>query len=1548
MEAALTVVVPVFNGFDATRRCLDALARHTPARVAVVLVDDASTDPRVAPLLAGFAASRDSTTVIANPTNVGFPGTANRGFAANAGDAIVLNSDAIVTAGWIEGLERCRDSDPAIAIACPLSNRATILSIPGIETLFATPGGEPDIDAIARCVARAGRRNYPRLPTAVGFCMLLRRRLLDEVGMFDEAFGRGYGEENDLSMRALDRGWRIACADDVYVHHESEASFGATSGLDELRARNARLLDRRWPMYSPGVRAWALANPLRAAFERIVAAGERERMPGRPRVLQVVHRFEARGGIEEHTRALVNGMKENAAFTVALPGTTAGAWTDLSEDRPVKHLRVVRFNPDLATEGIRVIGHRASVSDPGIENAFRALLSGGFDVVHLQSMVGWNTLALARIARESGARVVLSAHDMAMMCGDYNMMAPGDGAPCGRMRARGDDAGCVACLRGKSTASGVVPPIPQFIEERHAAAAAAIEATDAIVCPSRFAAERVRAAFGDEAAKRCRVIGHGVARASPLERHPTRPMLTAAFVGRFARRKGSSEVLEAARSLAGARVVIEVHGPCDDKLVPEARAAGLVLRGPYDPSELAERLRGVDVVIAPSILEETYCLVASEAQMLGIPVVASRQGAPPERIREGETGFLIPPGDARALTELLLRLRDDRPRLEAVATRLRTERPETVEANVAEYLALYRSLASEAPRADVFDAGDDEERLARAFDLPRKRIRTPLGDDRYDRWIAREEAPRAAADALPDLVRFAAAGRSDDLAAVNREIAECRTDWVALTQEGDAIASGALGAIAEAARSHPDAELIYTDDDMASTRGERYGPLFKPAFDAELLCHVPYLVGLCAVRRETLVGRGGFSAPGWLGVIDLALSLARDHLASRVIRVPMIGVHRSEANARALEGERFAPAYERRVAEHLRRAGCVPRRLDAADDAPAMWAYAPARGARVSAAVLGADKSSVDACIASLVQRCGTRLAEIFIDLPPADAAEVIPRHARSGALPILTIGQPSLGHALLRASSPWLIVADARCYDFTGGWLERLEQGIAGEHVAAIAPYLRERGGALAPGWDVIGAGPWAIAGRGPLLDATREAALLHAPRQVGALAGRLMLVRREAAISSGALEAIEGAGPWQAAHLCLALRAAGNVVVSRPFVAATFDGYAAPPATREAVRGIEAPAAVEWMRKRWGGRLKHDPGFPAELGLDEARPLAALRFGRRKARERKRLAAFPFDRGGSGEMRVRQPVEALAAAACCELVMMPEHDAGSEPPNALAWERLDADAMYALNFFHDAQLRSLAQGAPALRVIGMDDLLTELPPWNPYSRTIYPDIADRIKRALERCDRLVVSTPPLLEAYGHLAPQARVIPNAIDLSRWPAPRTKAERKRPRVGWAGASQHLEDLRLIARVVEATAAELDWIFLGMCPPEMRAWAAEVHPMVGVGRYPARLASLDLDIAVAPLVDHPFNRAKSALKLLEYGALALPVVASDLEPYRGAPVERVRDDPDAWIAALRAIARSPDRGNARGAALRRWVEETGSLQAQLPAWMSVLGLGDEFT
>jgi hypothetical protein len=373
-----------------------------------------------------------------------------------------------------------------------------------------------------------------------------------------------------------------------------------------------------------------------------------------------------------------------------------------------------------------------------------------------------------------------------------------------------------------------------------------------------------------------------------------------------------------------------------------------------------------------------------------------------------------------------------------------------------------------------------------------------------------------------------------------------------------------------------------------------------------------------------------------------------------------------------------------------------------------------------------------------------------------------------------------------------------------------------------------------------------------------------------------------------------------------------------------------------------VEVPPDVAWMRERWHAALDDDPCFHPALALSAARVMPAPRFAANRRDGVVRVCAFPFDRWGSGEMRVRQPCAALEREQLAEVVMMDTHDSG-RAPNRLEWRRLGADTLLGHNLFHDYQLLALdeyAREGKALRVLGMDDLLTDLPPGNPYAATIYPDIAGRIERAVAHCDRLVVSTQELADAYGR-GIEVHVIPNTLDPAIWGGlgnqPRHGA---RPRIGWAGARQHMHDLALLEGVVATTHTEIDWVFLGMCPASLRRYAAEFHDMVPVGDYPAKLASLALDAAVAPLADHAFNRAKSDLKILEYGVLGIPVIASDIGAYRQTPALRV-SGPDEWIDALRALARDRDGVISRGNTLREWVLTNRMLPQMLARWRRAL-------
>jgi glycosyltransferase involved in cell wall biosynthesis len=209
-----------------------------------------------------------------------------------------------------------------------------------------------------------------------------------------------------------------------------------------------------------------------------------------------------------------------------------------------------------------------------------------------------------------------------------------------------------------------------------------------------------------------------------------------------------------------------------------------------------------------------------------------------------------------------------------------------------------------------------------------------------------------------------------------------------------------------------------------------------------------------------------------------------------------------------------------------------------------------------------------------------------------------------------------------------------------------------------------------------------------------------------------------------------------------------------------------------------------------------------------------------------------------------------------------------------------------------------------------------------------------------MERCDRLVTSTEFLAETYRHFCSDIRVVPNRLVKEVWlPLQNQKRTGIKPRIGWAGGVTHQGDLVLLKEVIEQTRNVADWIFFGMCPDEIRPLIAEYHQNVKFSEYPAYLASLNLDIAVAPLEDIPFNHSKSNLRLLEYGVLGIPVICTDITPYRNSPACCVANTPEAWMTALRERIYDAEARESEGASLRNWVHRHYFLEDHLDEWLT---------
>jgi GT2 family glycosyltransferase len=223
----VSVVIPVWNQWELTARCLDSLERHAELPLEIVVVDNGSTDATPGELAA--RASAGALTVVTNATNRGFPAACNQGMRAATGELVcILNNDTEVTPGWLSEMAAAL-ARPGTGMVGPRSNRISgpqaVRDAPRIDPADAVGEGAAHAWAATWAGPRAGRSwQTDRL---VGFCLLLRGDLLEELGGFDEAFGTGNYEDDDLCRRVLEHGLTLRVADASVVLHRGGATFEA-------------------------------------------------------------------------------------------------------------------------------------------------------------------------------------------------------------------------------------------------------------------------------------------------------------------------------------------------------------------------------------------------------------------------------------------------------------------------------------------------------------------------------------------------------------------------------------------------------------------------------------------------------------------------------------------------------------------------------------------------------------------------------------------------------------------------------------------------------------------------------------------------------------------------------------------------------------------------------------------------------------------------------------------------------------------------------------------------------------------------------------------------------------------------------------------------------------------------------------------------------------------------------------------------------------------------------------------------------------------------
>lgn len=688
------VVIPVYDGVDFVRNCIESVLRHTGEPHQVRVIDDASPSSRTRELLRCWD-DHPRVRVARNESNLGFVRSANRGFVeAGQRDVVLLNSDTVVTPGWLEGLADCAYSSDRIGTCSPLTSYGSIFAVPDANASNDVPAGWT-IDDVAVAVSRLTRREYPETPTSHGFCMYVKRAFLDDVGLFDDAaFGLGYGEENDLCLRGRERGWAHLVDDATYVWHRGSMSFSERK--EALHRAHRSVIDERYPYYTQLVRGWIEVDPLRSIRERLRAAFRGPPLSGRRHgtVLVLVH--SGKGGVHHTTRDLVGALAPEWDTWVL---TSNRSRLELERHLPGGLVEARSFRLEQPVQLID-LAHRE----------YRGLLERVLDevspdVVHVRHLLAHSPVAIDAVS-DRGVPIVWSFHDHYTICPTIHLIDN---------RGRFCEGHCNDDVEDCPLGRSWFPAQPRlkhnFLPLWRREMARCIEQVDVFVTTSEATKAIHERHFPRLREKSFEVIEHGreTGFMPPVQPKNDGVLRVVAF-GAFNYHKGLTLLEELAAELEGRAIEIHLAGntsrPVSDLIVHH---------GPYERDALHRLLAeiGPDLALIPSIMSETYCHTLTEAWAMGLPVVATDRGALRERIVRWGGGWLFSPHDTSELERLLSHLKSSPDEVRARRREVEQIQHRTIDEMAADYERIYQRLTA-GRDASARERAPDELALAEA------------------------------------------------------------------------------------------------------------------------------------------------------------------------------------------------------------------------------------------------------------------------------------------------------------------------------------------------------------------------------------------------------------------------------------------------------------------------------------------------------------------------------------------------------------------------------------------------------------------------------------------------------------------------------------------------------------------------------------------------------------------------------------------------------------------------------------------------------------------
>lgn len=234
-----SIIILTYNKLEYTKKCIESIRKYTKdEEYEIIIVDNNSTDGT-----RSWIENQNDIKSILNKENVGFPAGCNMGIkiSKKENDILLLNNDTIVTINWLSNLKKCLYSADNIGAVGPVSN-----SCPYYQTISSNYENDSELQDFAKDYNKSDSTKWEERQKLIGFCMMIKRKALDKVGLLDEIFSPGNYEDDDYSIRLIKAGYKLYLCNDTFIHHYGSVSFSNNKKYSKMLIENEKKFKDKW------------------------------------------------------------------------------------------------------------------------------------------------------------------------------------------------------------------------------------------------------------------------------------------------------------------------------------------------------------------------------------------------------------------------------------------------------------------------------------------------------------------------------------------------------------------------------------------------------------------------------------------------------------------------------------------------------------------------------------------------------------------------------------------------------------------------------------------------------------------------------------------------------------------------------------------------------------------------------------------------------------------------------------------------------------------------------------------------------------------------------------------------------------------------------------------------------------------------------------------------------------------------------------------------------------------------------------------------------